>query len=70
MNSNNVIATSTIMHEILNNVSSIMSISQLALLNHNDISPELQQEMKRLVTTSKQLSTNVQSLANVLDEDS
>ncbi len=64
-----VIAASHIMHEILNNVSSIMSISQLAIINHRDMPPELEGEMKRIVETSHQLSANIRTLADVLDEE-
>jgi len=65
----NAITVSYIMHEMLNNVSTIMSISQLALLDHGKMSPELQTEMKRIVQTAKNLSKQVQNLADVLDEE-
>jgi hypothetical protein len=64
------IAASYIMHEMLNEVSIIMSISQLALLNHDgQMSPKLQTEMERIIQTARNLSERVQNLADVLDEE-
>ena len=67
-NGNSSTASESLMHDIINHVSTIMSISQFALIS-KDMSPELQVELKRIVTTSRTLSADLKHLAEILDEE-
>jgi len=59
---------SRLMHEIVGHVSSIMSVAQYALIS-KEMSPEIQTDMKRIVEMARNLSNNVQDLADILEEE-
>ncbi len=67
-NGNNSTASDSLIHDIINHVSTIMSISQFALIS-KDMSPELQTDIKRIVTTSRTLSVDLKHLAEILEEE-
>ncbi len=58
-----------LIHEILNDISTIMSISQLATINHKELPSELQTDLKRIVKTARHISTQVKGLADILPEE-
>jgi hypothetical protein len=66
---NNSLTPARILHNIISDVSTIMSISQLALINHKEMPPELQTDLKRIVEKARHLSTHVKDLADVLEEE-
>ncbi len=68
MKSKNVDDPSYLMHEIINHISTIISIAQLSLIS-KEMSPEVQADMKRIIQTVRQMSDNLKQLAEVLDED-
>ena len=67
-NTNNFVSSAHLMHDIINHVSTIMSISQFALIS-KEMSPELQLDIKRIVSTSRTLSIDLKHLARMLEEE-
>ena len=59
---------SRLMHEIVGHVSTIMSVAQYALIS-KDMPPDIQTDMKRIVETARNLSSHVQDLADILEEE-
>ncbi len=68
MKSKNVDDPSYLMHEIINHISTIISIAQLSLIS-KEMSPEVQADMKRIIQTVRQMSDNLKQLAELLEED-
>ena len=59
---------SRLMHEMMNHVSSIMSIAQFALIS-KEMSSELRADMERIVQNTKEVTTYIRHLAEILEEE-
>ena len=59
---------SQLMHELMNHVSSIMSIAQFALIS-KEMSSELRADMERIVQNTKEVTTYIRHLAEILEEE-
>lgn len=59
---------SRLMHEMMNHVSSIMSIAQFALIS-KEMSPELKADMERIIQNTREVTTYIRHLAEVLEEE-
>ena len=59
---------SQLMHELMNHVSSIMSIAQFALIS-KEMSSELRVDMERIVQNSKEVTSYIRHLAEILEEE-
>lgn len=59
---------SILMHEALNDVSTIMSIAQLCLIS-KEMPPDVRQEIKRIVETGREMSEKLKLMAEVLQEE-
>ncbi|MBN1993589.1 MAG: hypothetical protein JW953_12890 [Anaerolineae bacterium] len=57
-----------IMHETFNQLSTIVSIAQFSLLNE-EISPKLQEDLKRIIETVRVISNHLKHLAEMLEEE-
>lgn len=57
-----------LMHDTINQISTVMSIAQNCLYNQ-EMSPEVQAEIKRIIQAMRDVSNNVKHLAEILDED-
>ncbi len=60
--------SSKLMHATINNLSTIISIAQFNLLSEA-MSPKLQEELKRIIQTAREASTNLKALAEIIQED-
>ena len=56
------------MHDTINDVAAVLSIAQFYLIS-KEMSPEIQGDMKRIVQTMRQVSSNLKRLAEILEED-
>jgi hypothetical protein len=56
------------MHEMMNHVSSIMSIAQFALIS-KEMSSELRVDMERIVQNTKEVTGYIRHLAEILEEE-
>ena len=59
---------SKLMHQTIDHLSTILSIAQFYLMDEA-VSPELQADMKRIVQTAREVSSNLRHLAEILLED-
>jgi hypothetical protein len=59
---------SRLMHEMMNHVSSIMSIAQFALIS-KEMSTELKADMERIIQNTRQVTACIRHLAEVLEEE-
>ena len=59
---------SQLMHEMMNHVSSIMSIAQFALIS-KEMSSELRVDMERIVQNTKEVTHYIRHLAEILEEE-
>ena len=59
---------SILMHETLNDISTIMSIAQLCLIS-KEMPPDVRQEVKRIVETGREMSQKLKLMAEVLQEE-
>ncbi len=67
-NSNESKATfSILMHDTLNDISTILSIAQFCLIS-KEMSSELRLEMGRIVDTGKQMSEKLKQMAEVIQQ--
>ncbi|NJN95873.1 MAG: hypothetical protein HC875_18090 [Anaerolineales bacterium] len=57
-----------ILHDTLNQVSSIISVAQLCLIS-KEVSPEIQHDLKRIVEMTKAVAANLKRLAETLEEE-
>lgn len=57
-----------ILHDTLNQVSSIISVAQLCLIS-NEVSPEIQRDLKRIVEMTKEVAANLKRLAETLEDE-
>jgi hypothetical protein len=58
---------SVLMHDTLNDMSTILSIAQFCLISQ-EMSPELRVEVERIVDTGKQMSDKLKRMAEVMQE--
>lgn len=58
---------SVLMHDTLNDMSTILSIAQFCLISR-DMSPELRIEVERIVDTGKEMSDKLKRMAEVMQE--
>jgi hypothetical protein len=56
------------MHEMMNHVSSIMSIAQFALIS-KEMSSELRGDIERIVQNTRDVTAYMRQLAEILDEE-
>jgi hypothetical protein len=59
---------SVLMHETLNDMSTIMSIAQLCLIS-KEMPPDVRHDFKRIVETGRQMSDKLKLMAEVLQEE-
>lgn len=59
---------SILMHETINDLSTIMSIAQLCLIT-KEMPPDLREDIKRIVETGRQMSDKLKLMAEVLQEE-
>jgi len=59
---------SKLMHATINHLSTIISIAQFNLMGE-DMSPKLQNELKRIIQAARDASTNLKNLAEILPEE-
>lgn len=59
---------SILMHETINDISTIMSIAQLCLIT-KEMSPDVREDIKRIVETGRQMSDKLRLMAEVLQEE-
>ncbi len=57
-----------ILHDTLNQISSIISVAQLCLIN-KEVSPDLRHDLKRIVEMSKEVATSLKLLAETLEDE-
>jgi len=57
-----------LMHDTINQVSTIISIAQLDMLS-KDMSSEVKADMQRIIQTMRLVSGNLKRLAEMLDEE-
>ncbi len=57
-----------LMHETINDISTIMSIAQLCLIT-KEMSPDVREDIKRIVETGRQMSDKLKLMAEVLQEE-
>ena len=62
------VTPSKLMHEILNNLSTIISIAQFDLMGET-MSPKLQEDIKRMIQTAHEASHHLKHLAEILVEE-
>jgi hypothetical protein len=59
---------SILMHETLNDISTIMSIAQFSLISR-EMPPEVREDMKRIVESGRQMADKLKLIAEVLQEE-
>ena len=59
---------SVLMHETLNDMSTIMSIAQLCLIS-KEMPSDVRHDFKRIVETGRQMSDKLKLMAEVLQEE-
>jgi hypothetical protein len=57
-----------ILHDTLNQISSIISIAQYCLIS-KEVSPEIQGDLKRIIEMTKEVAANLKRLAETLEEE-
>ncbi len=57
-----------ILHDTLNQVSSVISIAQYCLIS-KEVSPEIQVDLKRIVEMTREIAANLKRLAETLEEE-
>ncbi len=62
------LSLSKLMHETLNQLTTIISIAQFNLISE-DMSPKLQNELKRIIQTTSSAADNLKRLAEILHEE-
>ncbi|MEW5956415.1 MAG: hypothetical protein AB1801_01730 [Chloroflexota bacterium] len=58
---------SILMHDALNDISTILSIAQFCLIS-KEMSPDLRTEVERIVDTGKQMSEKLKLMAEVIQQ--
>ena len=59
---------SILMHETINDLSTMMSIAQLCLIT-KEMPPDIREDIKRIVETGRQMSDKLKLMAEVLQEE-
>ena len=59
---------SVLMHEVINDISTILSIAQLNLIS-KDMPPDIREDFKHIVDTGRQMSDRLKLMAEVLQEE-
>jgi signal transduction histidine kinase len=62
-----LVTPGVLLHDTLNQISSIISIAQYCLIS-KEVSPEVQEDLKRIVKTTKEVAANLKRLAETLEE--
>lgn len=57
-----------LMHDTVNDVSTILSIAQNSLLNR-EMPAEVQLDLKRIIETARQVAANLRQIAEILEEE-
>jgi hypothetical protein len=57
-----------LLHDTLNQISSIISIAQYCLIS-KEVSPEVAEDLKRIIETTKEVAVNLKLLAETLEEE-
>jgi signal transduction histidine kinase len=63
-----VLPPGVILHDTLNQISSIISVAQLCLIS-KEASPEIQHDLKRIVEMTKEVAASLKRLAETLEEE-
>lgn len=63
-----VLPPGVILHDTLNQISSVISIAQLCLIS-KEASPEIQHDLKRIVEMTKGVAASLKYLAEILEEE-
>lgn len=61
------VTSSKLLHDVVSNASTILSISQMAMYSH-DMSEELQADLERIMETSHEIVSNIEQLGEILDQ--
>jgi hypothetical protein len=59
---------SVLMHDTVNDVSTILSIAQNSLLSR-EMPAEVQTDLKRIIQTARQVAANLRQIAEILEEE-
>jgi hypothetical protein len=59
---------SVLMHDTVNDISTILSIAQNSLLNR-EMPAEVQADLKRIIQTARQVAVNLRAIAEILEEE-
>lgn len=62
------IAPGELLHDTLNQLSSIISIAQYRLIN-DEVSPDIATDLKRIIEMTREAATNLKRLAEILEEE-
>jgi signal transduction histidine kinase len=57
-----------LLHDTLNQLSSIISVAQYCLIS-KEVSPEVREDLKRIVDMTKEVAANLKRLAETLEEE-
>ena len=57
-----------LLHDTLNQISSIISVAQYCLIS-KEVSPEVQEDLRRIVEMTKAVAVNLKRLAEALEEE-
>lgn len=62
------ISPGELLHDTLNQISSIISVAQYCLIS-KEVSPEVQEDLKRIVEMTKEVAGSLKHLAEILEEE-
>lgn len=60
---------SKILHDVVSDASTILSISQMAMFTHEDMSEDMQNDFKRIMDTAHDIVALIDQLGQLLDDD-
>ena len=63
-----LVTPGVLLHDTLNQISSIISIAQYCLIS-KEVSPEVREDLKRIIETTKEVAANLKRLAETLEEE-
>jgi hypothetical protein len=67
-NPNTPLTPSRLLHDVVSNASTILSISQMALFS-DDISAELRRDFERIMETAHAIVANIEELGELLENE-